>query len=146
MRVLYAFICVLLGAGLFLFPITEAIYDFQTDVREDTSTITTAAGVTTGNFTLVKSVYDDDVSTISITSDLSTDTPAYSSYNSTSRLLVFNGLTADTTRIVTAGYDVDALTNAPAISTLLNITPFLWYAFAVVFIGAAIAAMLLGRN
>ena len=146
MRILYAFICVLLGAGLFLFPITGAVYDFQTDVREDTATVATAAGVTTGNFSLVRAVYDDDVSTITITSDLATDDPAYSSYNPTSRLLVFSGLTADTSRTITAQYDTDALTNAPAIGTLLNITPFLWYAFAVVFIGAAIVAMLIGRG
>lgn len=145
MRILWAFVCILIGAGLFLFPITGATYDFRTDVREDSFTVATAAGVTTGNFSLVKPIYDNDVSTVELSSDLSTDVPAYSSYNTTSRLLVFSGLTANTTRVITASYDIDALTSAPAIGTLLNINPFLWYAFSIVFIGAAIVALLTGR-
>lgn len=144
MRVLFAFICVFLGAGLFLFPITESTYDFKTDVREDSAVVTTIGG-TTGSLVLVKPIYDDDTSTLTISSNLSSDTPTYLSYNTTSRLLSFSGLTTSSTRLITVDYDVDALADAPAISTLLNLNPFLWYAFSIVFIGAAIAAMVLGR-
>lgn len=144
MRILWSFVCIFIGAGLFLFPITGATYDFRTDVREDSHTVVTASE-TSGNMTLVKAVYDNDTSTITLTSDLSTDAPAYASYNTTTRFLSFTGLTANTTRIITAEYDIDALSDSPAIGTLLNINPFLWYAFSIVFIGAAIVALLTGR-
>jgi len=134
-----------IGAGLFLFPITEATYDFRTDVREDTAEVETAVAVTTGNMTLIKAVYDSDTSTIDLASSLPSDLPVYSSYNVTSRQLVFAGLTANESRTMYVNYDVDALVGTPSIGTLLNINPFLWYAFAIVFIGASIAALVLGR-
>lgn len=145
MRVMYSFIFIFVAASLFLLPVSRGIYDFKTDVREDTVTITTAAGVTSANFTLIKSVYDDDTSTISVTSNLSTDFPVFSSYNTTTRLLAFTGLTANASRLITAEYDIDALSDSPAIETFANLIPFLWIAFIVVLIGAGIAVLIWGR-
>lgn len=138
MRPFKSFLFVLVAAILILFPVTQGAYDFKTDVREDTKYIETAAGVTTGNITLVKSVYDDDTSTITITSDLYTDTPVFTSYNSTSRLVTFSGLTASEDRTITVSYDTDALTDAPAIAEFINILPFLWWAFIIMLIGAGV--------
>ena len=109
MRIFYGFLIIVVAAILFMLPMTSMIYDFRTDVREDTYTVTTGGGVTTDTQTLTHAIYDNDTDTISIVSSISTDTPLYTSYNSTTRLLAYSGLAASSTRVITVSYDVYAL-------------------------------------
>lgn len=145
MRIFYAFIIMFVAAVLWMLPVTEGIYDFRTDVRTDINTVTTSIGVTTGNITLFSTLYDNDTSTITISSDDSDDSPLYSSYNTTTRRLVFSGLAANTTRTMTVLYDVDALTESEAVGNLLDMVDFLWLLVLVAFPGAAIIAIITGR-
>jgi len=145
MRVFYALLIVVAAVFLWMIPASSAIYDFRTDLREDTFTSATGLGVTSANVTLQKPVYDDDTETIDITSDLATDTPAYSSYNATSRQLLISGLTANTTRTLTVTYDIDVLVGYDAINTLVDRFPFIWILIIVAFPVAALLAMFLGR-
>jgi len=133
------------AAILWMLPVTTAIYDFRTDLREDTFSNSTGVGVTTADITLFKPVYDDDTETIDILSDLATDVPAYSSYNGTSRQLGISGLTDNTSRIFTITYDIDALDGHDAISTLMDIIPFMWILVMVAFPMAALFAIFTGR-
>lgn len=145
MRIFNAFLIIVAAAILFMIPISAAIYDFRTDLREDTFTSPTGVGVTTANVTLLKPVYDDDTETIDFLSDLATDIPAYSSYNSTSRQLGISGLTANTTRILTVSYDIDALQGSDAINTVCNIIPYIWMLCIIAFPMAALLAIFTGR-
>lgn len=128
-----------------MLPVTDAIYDYQTDLRTDTNTVTTAAGVTTGNVTLFTALHDDDTSTITITSNDSDDSPVYSSYNTTTRALDFTGLAENTTRTITVTYDIYALSSSGAIDTFVDKLDLFWLVVIVAFPIAAIAAVVIGR-
>lgn len=145
MRIFYAALVVVVAAILFMLPVTLAIYDFRTDLREDEFTSPTGVGVTTANVSLGKPIYDDDTGTVDIFSDLDTDVPTYSTYNGTTLQLGIAGLTANTTRILTVTYDIDALEGSDAISAILDIVPFIWLLIAIAFPPAALFAIFTGR-
>ena len=146
MRIFYAFLIIVTAAMLWMLPITDSIYDFRTDLQEDTFASDTAVGVTTANVTLSKVLYDSDNQTIDILSSLSDDAPAFSSYNVTSRLLGISGLSANTTRVLTVTYDVDALSASNAISNFLDVVPWMWLMCLAVFAPAALVSMFVGRR
>ena len=147
MRIFYAFLVIVVASILFMLPLTTAIYDFRTDLREDTFDTDTGGSVTTANVTLGKPIYDNDTQTIDILSDLATDVPAYtdSSYNVTSRKTGIEGLTANTTRILTVSYDIDALEGSDAINTVMDIIPFIWLLVIIAFPMMALFAIFTGR-
>jgi len=145
MRIVYAFLVVVVSVILFMLPVSEAVYDFRTDLREDEFSSTTAVGQTTENVTLLREVYDDDTETISILSDDSDDSPAYSSYNTTSRQLGISGLADNLTRTLTVSYDVDALAGSAALNTFVGYIPWIWLLIIIVFPIAGLAAVFLGR-
>lgn len=145
MRVFWAFIIILATVMLFLLPITPAVYDFKTDVRQDSFTTPTAVGATTANVVLIKELYDDDVMTISLASDLATDVPAVVSYNATNRALLVSGLTDNTTRGLVVDYDVDSLNASPAIATFIDYIPWFVLLMVILLPAAGIAGMFIRR-
>lgn len=130
---------------LFMLPVTAGVYDFRTDVKTDTSYQSTGVGVTTANVTLVKAVYDDDQSTISIISNDASDTPTVVDYHSTTRLLDIGGLAASSDRTLSISYDIDALTASDAIGTFLDNIGWIWLVCIIGFAPAALAAMFVGK-
>jgi len=146
MRIFYAFLVIVVSAILFMLPLTEMAYDFRTDIRTDTFTSPTAVGVTTANVTLIKELYDDDISTIDLSSDLATDAPLANSYNATSRQLGMTGYTANTTRTIEVSYDIDALDGSTAINNLVDKIPFIWLLAIIAFAPAALFAIFTGRS
>ena len=144
MRIFYAFLIVVVSAILFMLPITEAIYDFRTDLREDTFSTETGAG-TTANVTLLDDLYDDDLGSVDIDSDLATDHPLPNSYNATSQVLNVSGLTATSNRTLDITYDIDALSGNDAINAVADILPFIWMLCIIAFAPAALFAIFTGR-
>ena len=69
-----------------------------------------------------------------------------SSYNTTTRALAINGLSANATRTLTVEYDVFALTDANAVDTFLDYFPYIWILIIVAFPIAALAALFVGRG
>jgi len=145
MRVFYAFLVIVTAAILWMLPITSAIYDFRTDVQVDSFSSTTGVGQTTENVTLSEELYDDDTQTIDISSSISNDSPVFGSYNATTRLLGTSGLSANTTRILTVAYDIDALIGNDAVNNLLDQVPLIWILCIAVFPLASLAAIFTGR-
>lgn len=127
-----------------MLPVVEAIYDYRTMQRIETETVPTV-GVTTGNVILGVPVFEDDTDVIDIISDLGTDAPALTTYNTTNRMVSFDGLTANGTRIITITYLIDALSTVPAVNTLMGWLPFIWYLVVVAFIPAALFAIFTNR-
>lgn len=121
------------------------MYDYQTDQRTDTFTVTTAVGADNTTVQLFAFIYDDDTSTLSFISDDVDDAPLFYSYNSTSRATVIIGLSENTTRSLDVSYDVDALTAMPAIANIISRVPFIWLLMIISFAPAALAALFLGR-
>lgn len=146
MRIFKTFIIVLAAVVLFLLPLTGAMYDFKTDLQEDDIAVSTGAGETTANVTLSESIYDDDTTTAGVTSDLSSDSPAFGAYDSTSHSANITGLTASENRTITVTYDIDALEGYDAINTLTDRIPWIWLFIIIAFPAAAIAAIWTGRE
>ena len=145
MRVFWAFLIIFCAVILWMLPFTDAAYAFLTEEREDTFNYNTAVGQTTANVTLLKPIYDDDTATIGILSSISDDSPAFVSYNVTSRLLQMSGLADNTTRVLYVTYDVQAQDVNVAIDRLINISPVIWLLSIIVFPIAGIAAIWFGR-
>lgn len=146
MKAFWATVIIITTIFLFMLPITGAIYDFRTDIREDEfNNVETGSGETTANVTLLKPVYDDDTNTIDILSNTSDDTPAYSSYNTTTRALEVSGLAASTNRTLTVSYDINAFSGQDGFETFFDYLPYFYYVLIAIFPAAAIAAIWLGR-
>lgn len=144
-RIFSAFLILLTSALLWLVPITNLVYDFQTDIKTDSFYATTAVGVTSTNVTLNKAVYDNDTSTIEVISYLNTDAPVFSSYNSTTRLTNITGLTASTSRTLDVSYDTDALNASDAWQGILDKAGLIWMVLIIAFPVAGLAAVFTGR-
>ncbi len=144
MRIAFAFIALIASATLLMLDITTAVYDFRTDVREDSFTIETAPAVTTANVTLFKALFDDDTNTISYTSSIA-EAPVVTSYASATRDLASSNFTANTTRTLYVTYDINALSHSDAINNFINWWPFIWYMLITVFPIAALVAIFTGR-
>jgi hypothetical protein len=133
MRYFTGFLIVLSSVIFWMLPVADSIYAWKTESRTDTFTVVTAPGITSGNSTLVKSIYNDDVSTIILSSDLSTDIPVYSSYNGTSKKVVYTGLSANTTRQIEIQYDTIAFDEGSVFEALSSLAVWLLYIFFIVF-------------
>jgi len=146
MRIFYAFLIVLVATILWMLPVTEAVYDFRTELRTDTFSTTTSVGVTSANETLLDNLYDGDTGSVDIDSDEATDAPLPTSYNTTSRVLNITGLTTNTTRTLDVSYDVDALEGFASINLLMDRIPFIWMLIIILFGPAALFAIFTGRT
>ena len=99
------------AAILWMIPMTDAIYDFRTDLRTDAFSASTAGGLTSANVTLLDDLYDCDMGSIDISSNSTTDTPLPNSVNCTSRLLNIDGHTENITRTLDVSYDTVSYTH-----------------------------------
>lgn len=146
MRIFNAFMIIFCATILFMLPFTSLSEDFRTDTRDDEYYYQTGVGETTGNVTLVKPIYDDDTTSVSIVSDVSADDPQYSSYNSTTQRLTFIGLAASENHTLTISYLVDAFDENTTLNSLMDWFPFIWYLIIIAFAPAAFIALFTGRS
>lgn len=145
MRIFYSFLIMFVSAILIILPISAGVYDFQTDLREDNFTVTTAVGSDNCTVQLLKPIYDNDTSTITVSSRDVDDEPLYSSYNCTTRALTIIGLAEDATRSLTITYDVDAIPGSNALATFLSYLSFIWIIMWVALPISAIVSIWTGR-
>jgi len=128
-----------------MLPLTDLVYDYRTDVKDDSFTVVTTAGNTTPLVVLTKYIYNADTGTIEVQSDLSTDSPLFSSYNTTTRATVFSGMTGNATRTLEVSYDTDALGTSGALSTFVDRIAWIYMLMIIAFAPASIAAIFTGR-
>lgn len=145
MRVFYALLIIVASAILWMLPVTEAVYDFRTDMRTD-SFSTTTGGATSANVMLFDDLYDcPDVGSVDVDSDNATDTPVANSINCTTRILLIDGLSVNTTRVLDVTYPVDALWDSTALNILMDRVPWIWILVIIAFPAAALFAIITGR-
>lgn len=144
MRIFYSFLIIVCSVILVILPFTEAAYDFKTDLRTDSFTVTTDNSTTNTTEQLFDYIYDDDVSTLSFMSDDTSDVPVYSSYNSTTRALVVAGLAVSTTRTLDVTYDISAFDSDPT-DNLIDVFAIIWAILWVAFPIGAIVALWSGK-
>ena len=126
MRIFTGFLIIFVTVILFMLPVSGAIYNYRTDVREDSFNYETGGAETTANVTLHSPIYDDDTDTIDILSDLPTDIPLFSAYNATTRLLDMTGLTVASNRTLRVSYDINALAEHDALDDFIGWLPLIW--------------------
>lgn len=133
--------------GAFLMIIClPAFFQATHDARVESATetfagVTTGAGVYSANVTLAQEAYDDTVNAVdSISSNVTADTPAASTYNSTSRVLLVTGLAPSVTHTLTVNYDVTTTLLPIGMSVFLTVVNW-FYIFAILgMLGGAIYA------
>lgn len=103
--VLVAVLIVAGGLGAFM----DSIYDFRTDELSQDFSVSTAVGVTSANVQLSTNLWDGNIAYASVSSNETAEAPVANSYNSTTRQLAINGLTANMTRTISVTYDVAGL-------------------------------------
>lgn len=145
MRIFHALLIIIIAVILWMLPVTGAIYAFRTDPYTDEKLVTTGVGETSGNLTLSRSLYNNDTSTLRLYSDNSSDTPAFATYNNSTRVVSMSSLTADMTRTISCTYDYDALSASVALNTFLDKLSWVWLICIMAFAPAAIAAIFIGR-
>lgn len=96
------------------------------DYTQTVAGVTTAAGVYAANVTLGQSVYDDEVASIvSVSSNISSDSPSAYSWNSVSNVLWVSGLEADETRTLEVDFLINSVTLEAGASAYLVL--FFWF-------------------
>jgi hypothetical protein len=145
MRIYNGFLILLVSALLWLLPVSEAIYNFRTDIRDDSSTVATDPAETTKDIQLFKPLYENDTSRVTFTSTLLTDSVAVATYAPTTRILSITGLTDDTARTLEIEYPYNALATNTAINTLMNVLPFFWTLILIALPVVAIVVIYQGR-
>ena len=128
-----------------MLPVSRAIYNYRTDVREDSFNYETGGAETTANVSLHTPIYDDDTNTVAIFSDLATDIPLFAAYNTTTRLLDMTGLVVASNRTLRVFYDVNSLADHDALDTFIGWIPFIWIILICVMPLAGIYAIFRGR-
>lgn len=136
----------MVSAILLMLPVTEGIYNFRTDVKDDTFYEETGVGETETNVTLLEEVYDDDMSTIGVSSSESTDTPVVANYTSATRVVGITGLAESSTRTLTVSYDIDALGASGALDTFMDRIAWIWMLCVIALSPAAIASIFMNRE
>jgi len=107
-RVFFAILAVFLLLGAFASPINDGIKGWRTVDTTQNFAVTTAAGVTAANVTLISDLYRDlVVEVISVSSNI-TETPVATSYTEASNYLLISSLTANELRTLTVNYYADS--------------------------------------
>lgn len=104
-KVLYMIIAVFLLIGVFASPINDGIKGWRTRDTTDAFTVTTAAGQTTANVTLTRDLFSDDTAeVISITSNITGESPIATTYTAATNYLLISALNAGATHTLTVNY------------------------------------------
>lgn len=144
--VVIALVIVLLMA-IALPAITGAVKSFRTDVISQDFTLSTAAGITTGNVTLSHALWNSDVTEVTrISSDNSTDSPVADNYTTSSKRLNLTGLAPNITRTLTVDYRSAGLSEYAGADQISTNIPGIVIGFAALIPLTALAALLISRR
>jgi len=131
-----AVVILLLGAVIF------AVNDFQTTDVQEPYNITTGANVTTTDIILTQELFGDNTISAEVTSNLTSDAPIPSEYDSTTQTLTVAGLVESESRRLTIDYKTDGLWNFPGAGIATRMWPVLLVLGVIgLIIGAIVAAV-----
>jgi hypothetical protein len=146
LKIFYATLVIIAAVFLILLPVTDGVYDFRTDIKEDVyNSQATAVGITSDNVTLIKPLYNSDISTVAISSNLTSDTPVPAGYHASTKLLDISGLAANSTRTLIVAYDFDAISGWASMNGVMDKLPWLWLMLIILFPVAAIVAIFVNK-
>lgn len=143
-KIFTAFLIIIASTVMFMLPYFDAAEALKVDTQTDYFSLETAVGQSTDNVVFSKALYDDDTTSILVVSDLSTEGITWGSYNGTAQHLLISNMTENTTRTLTATYDIDALQN-DAVANFVDALVWVWLLSAGAFAPTALAAIWVGR-
>lgn len=115
----------LLGALLLIICLPlefNSLHDARVDsYTQSFAEVTTAPGATSANATMAIALWGDSITAVSVSSNITADTPAASAYNKVSRTLTIGGLVSNQTRTLTAEYEIASVNeNASVLNPFLT--------------------------
>lgn len=137
---------IIICAALFMMVATPFVFasldnSLTDEYTQSVSGVGTGAGDYAANVTLGRSIYNDDsVSVLEISSNISSDTPSASAYNSVSKKLEVSGLEASETRTLVIRFLIDSTTLPSGSSIFLTFLRWLWIFVIVGFMGGGVYA------
>lgn len=104
-KLVLGILAIFLLLGAFASPILDGIKDWRTNDTTESFSVTTGAGETTSNMTLGYDLYQAATAEIvSITSNITGETPVASSYTEATKYLVLAGLNPSAVHTITISY------------------------------------------
>lgn len=137
---------IIIWAAFLMMLATPAVFStidnsITDDYSQSIAGVSTGSGVYSANITLGQAVFNDNVASISaITSNVTTDAPTASSYNSVSRAVEVTGLSASQLRTLTVAFTIDSPILPDSLVTFLVILRWFWVFVIIGFAGGAIYA------
>jgi hypothetical protein len=138
LKIFDGFLVLVLVSFLWMLPVSKAIYEYRTDVREDTFHVITTSGQTTVDLVLVRAVYLDDSETIAVSSNCTADSPIVEIYTVATRVVSLSGLAESESHLLIISYDISSLTGLSSVNTFLDWLPWIWVLILFMFPAAAI--------
>ncbi len=121
------------------------IDDFRTDLATNTYVVSTGAAVANSTIQLSSPLWEGLITNASISSNITSDTPSITSYTTGSKALDFNGLAANTSRLITVEYKTAGLNGFAGVDQGVKVLPVA-LVLAVIFLPLiAIIFIILGR-
>ncbi len=134
-RILFVVLAIFLLLGAFATSITDGIKTWRTEDTTESFSVSTGAGVTTANVTLNNDLFQDDVAeVISITSNITGESPIATTYTAATKVLLLSALNSSATHTVAVNYYADSESDV-----MLAVGPFL----GLLIFGALIVGILL---
>ena len=122
-RWVVAIVAIFLLFGAFAASINSGIISWRTQDLTQGFAVSTGAGVTSANVTLSNDLFQDDVTrVISITSNVTGESPVATSYATATNVLLVSALNASETHTLTVNYYADTENSA-----LQAVGPFLGF-------------------
>jgi hypothetical protein len=142
MRIIAAVLAVVVA--LVTIPIvTSVVHDARAASVSEQFAVTTGTGQTSATVTISQPHIHADTTHLSAASDNQNDSPSVTAYDPSTRRVTVGGLAPSATRTLTIRYEADALADFPGAGALLEMTPLLWVAGAIVL---AVAMLVIGRG
>ena len=137
-RVMCIVIAIFLLLGAFVVPINDGIKGWRADDVTEAFAVTTAAGVTTANVTLSRELYQDEPSeVISISSNVTGETPVATLYTSATQVLLVSALNPSETHTLAVNFYAETES-----SVIKVVGPFL----SLLIIGGLIVLIFMGAR
>jgi hypothetical protein len=136
---------VALGLVAGLGAMTDGVKDFRTNMVTDNFVLTTNTTSVNGTVQLSRPLWEGLTTEASISSNITSDTPALTSYTAGSKSLNFNGLATNTTRLITVEYRTFDLTDYPGADTGVKFIPMALILATIFLPLISVVMVLLGR-
>jgi len=107
-KILFIILAIFLLLGAFSTPIMDGIKGWRTEDTTESHSVVTILGQTTANVTLASDLFQDDIAeVITVTSNISGESPIATSYVSASKKLLVSALNPAATHTLTINYYAD---------------------------------------